>query len=384
MINITDKSFCSGCRACEAVCPTAAVKIEYDSEGFLYPKVEQSLCIGCSKCDRTCPVINKSKRAENELPTAYAAVNLNDEIRLESSSGGIFTLLAEEVINRGGVVFGAAFDEQLKVCHIAVENKSELTKLRGSKYTQSDLGDSLKAVKKFLEEGRAVLFTGTPCQIGGLMAFLGKDYDNLICQDIICHGVPSPKVWEKYIKFREEKAASKTRRTFFRHKKYGWKMFSVQFKFSNCTEYLQILSEDLYMRAFLRNVSLRPSCYNCAFKRADRESDITLADFWGIENIKPDFDDDKGTSLVMVHSEKGRALLAAVTDKMKIAEVDFQNAVQFNSAMVKSVQPSSERKAFFRDIDIKPFDMVVKKYCGDSLLVRVKNTVKKAIKKILF
>ncbi len=381
MINILEKKNCSGCSACAAICPKDCITMQVDEEGFKYPKVNNDECVKCGLCENICPVINP-KEVLNNIPSAYATLNLNNEIRNQSSSGGIFYLLAEYVISLGGIVFGAKFDDDFRVVHDFADNLTDIKNFMGSKYLQSDMGKNYLKVKEFLNKGRIVLFTGTPCQIGGLKAFLGKDYENLICQDIICHGVPSPKVWKKYIEYRESKVKVKLLRTFFRHKKYGWKMYSLQFEFSNCNEYIQKHNEDLYMRSFLRNLDLRPSCYDCAFKNVSREADITLADFWGISDVAPEMDDDKGTSLVIVHSEKGKNLLDKIQSKIRLLQVDFYKAIEHNPSMIQSEAYNPKRNAFMKEIVVKPFDKVVKKYCKEKFTVKVKRKLKQMINKI--
>ena len=337
MLEIDNKSLCSGCHACANACPQNCIQMISYEEGFWYPQVDKDNCIECGLCEKVCPILHKWQSDENRLTTAMAAINLNEEIRLKSSSGGIFTLIAEEIINQGGVVFGAAFANDFRsVHHIFVDNTKDLEKLRGSKYVQSKIGDTYKQAKDFLDGGRMVLFTGTPCQIGGLYSYLRKPYENLFTQDIICHGVPSPMVWKKYVDEREKKAASTTQRMFFRHKKYGWKTFAVLFEFLNSTVYMKNLHDDSFMRAFLSNLCLRPSCYNCSFKSIKRQADITLADFWGVQNELPEMDDDKGTSLVLVHSVKGEKQLAALAGIAKTQICDFSVIEKNNSAAVKS------------------------------------------------
>ena len=381
MIDIKTKNDCSGCGACRDICPVGAINLVADDEGFLYPRINTEECIKCGKCDRICPINNRRKEVVNRHRViAYAAQTKDEYIRQNSSSGGIFTEIASYIINNGGVVFGAAFDETFKVIHIGVENIADLDRLRGSKYVQSEIGNTYVQAKTHLESGRMVLFTGTPCQIAGLYSYLGKNYDSLYTQDIICHGVPSPMVWKKYIEFREKKAAAKLRRTFFRHKKYGWKMFSVQFEFTNCTEYIQILSEDLYMRSFLRNLTLRPSCYSCAFKTKERSSDFTLADFWGVEKLYPEIDDDKGTSLVILHSKRACEFFDKIKGILKYQEVDVDEAIKYNSAMITSVPQNSDRADFLNLIRSRGFYGVMK-YIRIPVSQRLKKAIKTFIKK---
>lgn len=384
MIRINDKRDCMGCYACSNICPQSCIYMERDQEGFWYPQVDYEKCIKCGLCIKVCPIINKIT-VENK-PTAYACINKDDSIRLKSSSGGIFTLIAEQVIDNGGVVFGAGFNESFEVSHSYVEKKEELEKFRGSKYVQSKIGDTYKQAKDFLKEGREVVFTGTPCQIGGLNSFLGQPYENLFCIDIICHGVPSPDVWKRYVSHQENGANSLIRTINFRRKDESWKRYSVSFLYENNTEYKQTVDKDLYMRAFLKDICLRPSCYDCEFKTLHRQSDITLADFWGIQNILPEMDDDKGTSLIFVNSTNGKSMLDQIKNNILYKKVDINQAVTYNSAAIKSAGYNLNRKKFFDELNHLPFDQLIEKYCSDSLLLKkirkLKNILRMVLKKI--
>lgn len=343
-----------------------------DEEGFWYPQVDKDNCIKCGLCEKVCPILHKWQSDENRTTTAMAAINLNEDIRLNSSSGGIFTLIAEEIINHGGVVFGAAFAQDFKsVHHICVDNISELEKLRGSKYVQSKIGNTYKQAKDYLDKGRTVLFTGTPCQIGGLYSYLSKPYDNLFTQDIICHGVPSPTVWEKYVDEREKRAMSNTKRIVFRNKKYGWKNYSVSFDFSNNTEYIVKHHKDSFMKIFLYNVCLRPSCYACSFKRIKRQADITLGDFWGVQQVKNSMDDDKGTSIVLVHSDKGSLLLSTILMSIKYEETKLEHIKKYNPALVESAHNVACRNSFIREFRKTDIKTLAKKYCKTSVKNRI-------------
>ena len=335
-----------------------------DEEGFWYPQVDKEKCIDCGLCEKVCPIIYKWQPDDSRTTTAMAAINLNEEIRLKSSSGGIFTLIAEEIIHQGGVVFGAAFaDDFRSVHHICVDNTDDLEKLRGSKYVQSKIGDTYKQAKYYLDSGRKVLFTGTPCQIGGLYSYLRRPYENLFTQDIICHGVPSPMVWEKYVENREKKAASSTQRMFFRHKKYGWKTFAVLFEFSNNTAYVKSLQEDSFMKAFLSNSCLRPSCHHCSFRNPIRQADITLADFWGIHEVFPEFDDDKGTSLVLIHSDRGQSLFDSIQTKVTNRIVELSIVAKYNPAYVTNDKPNKKRALIIQKLlSSNDFDSTVYRY----------------------
>jgi len=382
VIEIVDKQNCCGCYARYNICPPKCIHMQPDVGGFWYPIVGIDECTECGLCEQVCPIL-KEKSEDNYEPLAYACINNNESIRLESSSGGLFTLIAEQIIEDGGAVFGANFNENLEVEHSYVELKQELEKLRGSKYVQSKIGKTYEQAKQLLKSGRKVLFTGTPCQIGGLKSFLGKSYNNLLCVDIVCHGVPSPEVWKKYVDYRQEKARSTAQRISFRRKDEGWKRYSVSFLFKNNTEYRETLDKDLYMRAFLTNVCLRPSCYACRFKTIHRQSDITLADFWGIKSILPDMDDDKGTSLIFVNSKAGQTMIEQIADKMQFKEVDINEAIKYNPAAIKSVASNPNRGKFFKELYKLTFEELVKKYCTDKLSVRIKRRVKSLARAIL-
>lgn len=318
----------------------------------------------------------------DNIPQAYACINKDEEIRKNSSSGGIFTLLAEQILNKQGVVFGAAFDENYHIIHTYIENKNDIEKFRGSKYAQSKIGTCYRQAKEFLDQGRYVLFTGTPCQVEGLKMYLKKEYENLYTQDIICHGTPSHKVWEKYLEYRKNISGQEPEKISFRNKDDGWKLFNMKFEYQK-SNYKKNQNQDPYMQAFLKNASLREECYKCKFKNKNRASDITLADFWGIENILPEMDDNKGTSLVIVHSEKGQQLFKDISSKMTYKQVDFNEAIKYNPSMLESVKPDSKRKDFFENLDKVPFDKLVKKYTyKGSVTNRIKNIIKKIIKSI--
>lgn len=382
MINIQDKKKCCACSACYNICPVNAIEMVKDEKGFKYPKVNKEKCVNCGLCEKVCPILNPSAKVDNS-PEAYAVKNKNEIIRKQSSSGGIFTLLAEKILRDGGVVFGATFDEEWRVKHEYVEKVEDLKKFRGSKYLQSSIGDTYSQVKKFLLEGRKVMFTGTPCQIEGLKSFLQKDYENLLTQDIICHGVPSPKVHSKYIEFvRKQINGESIDEINHRTKKNGWKDYNFYIKFNN-TEYVQSHNTDLYMQAFLKNTSLRDSCYDCKFKKRNRVSDITLADFWGIESVLPEMDDDKGISLVIVNSKKGKKIFESVKDKIVYQKVDFDDAISHNPSMVYSSKPDINREKFFENLDTIPFDKLVSKYTyKPNFFRRIENKVKRICKKI--
>ena len=380
MIKITEKLKCTGCFSCALSCPKNCIEMTEDNEGFLYPLVDTSACVDCGLCERNCPVITpaESDKTKDDI-TAYAAFTKDDEIRYNSSSGGIFTEIANVVLDDGGVVFGASFDEEFSVKHIEITQKEDLKKLRVSKYVQSRIGHTYKSAKEYLEQGRGVLFSGTPCQIAGLYSFLGKRYENLITQDIICHGVPSPLVWKKYKKEQKGKLTDIS----FRDKSEGWSTYSVRMSFKDREEFKQKARENEYIKSFLSNICLRPSCYNCQFKDEIRQSDITLADFWGVENVVPEMFDDKGTSLVFVNSKKGEELFEKIKENIIFKEADKDNAVKYNKSMVQSAFLHPNRERFMKQIANKnaSFSVILEKNIKISLVKRGLNKIKRIVSK---
>lgn len=369
MIKITRKEECTGCHGCYNVCPKKCIDMNFDEEGFLYPSVDSDKCVECGLCEKVCPIIH-TVEVKNE-PIAVGCYNKNEKIRMESSSGGIFTLISELVIKSGGVVFGAEFDENFNVRHSYVDNIEGLHKFRGSKYVQSTIGNSYYDAKQFLEQGRQVLFSGTPCQIAGLKRYLQKDYDNLICQDIVCHGLPSTYVWEHYKNFiANGRRISSVK---FRDKSTGWKTYSLKIDFDDGYSYKDIGNENSYIKGFVRDFYLRPSCYECKYKTLHRESDITLADFWGIEANAPELDDDKGTSLIFVNSDKGKEYFEKIKKNVIFKIVDINKAVRFNPSAFKIPVYSNKKSIFYKRYKKENFNLVISKLMRENLLKKLLN-----------
>ena len=350
MINIKDKHNCCGCEACVQACPKQCISFEEDTEGFRYPKVDESLCVDCGACERTCPVLTpfESRRPQKQ----FAAINPDETIRKQSSSGGIFTMLAEKVIDEGGVVFGVRFDENWQAVFDYTETIEGLAAFRGSKYVQARVGRAFRETKDFLKQGRKVLFTGTSCQVSALHHFLHREYDNLLLVDFICHGVPSPKVWRLYLDEVTQNAIQSISDVQFRNKKQGWKRFNFDMTYDKDGQRHVVSSwhqENHYMRVFLRDVILRPSCYDCKAKGGRSGSDLTIADFWGIGQLNPNMDDDLGTSLVMVYSEKGAVCFNAL--QLKSCEAQYNDILRLNRAVEKSAKEHSKRDEFFALLD---------------------------------
>lgn len=373
---------CCGCSACLNKCPKKAINMVADSKGFKYPVIDKTLCIECGLCENVCPILNNEKNQIEEI-NAYACYNKNENERFNSSSGGIFILLAKEIIKMNGVVFGACLDEKQNVQHIYIEKQKELYKLMKSKYVQSTIGNTYKNAEEFLRQGKIVLFTGTPCQIDGLYSYLGKEYENLFTQDIVCHGVPSPKVWDEYKKYRYEKDGKLPQTIDFRNKDNGWKKYQLKFNYEN-ESYSNNSNSDLFLQSFLRNTILRDSCYQCNFKDKYRKSDITLADFWGIDKIHKELNDDKGISLVLVNSKKGNDLFSKIKPQIMCQKTDLTQAIKSNSAMTKSAKKDKKRELFFKNLELINFEILVKKYTTKpSVLLRILKKIKRIIRKCL-
>lgn len=382
MQSILEKIKCSGCGACAAACPKNCINMKADEEGFLYPVINENDCINCGLCKKVCPVISGLKSRDNK-PVAFAAINNDEKIRLESSSGGIFTLLAQKVLENGGVVFGAAFNNDFEVEHVAVNNVEDLDKLRGSKYTQSRIGNTYKKAKEYLDNGTQVLFTGTPCQISGLKSYLNKEYENLITQDLICHGAPSPLVWKEYINYRSNLAGASVDKISFRNKDKSWKNYSLAMRFANDTQYSCQVGSDPFMRVFLENLCLRPSCYSCMHDGDNRVADITLADFWGVWDIDKDFYDDKGTSLVIINTQKGQEIFDSINSNMVIKQVDFNNAIKYNPCYNTSVKMPKTRYKFMKNFSKDLFGGGYKKYIKVPFKLKIRRGLSKIKRMII-
>lgn len=379
MIEIVDKSKCCGCEACRSICPKKCISMQADKEGFLYPKVDLSQCVGCKLCEKVCPVLNP-KYSKRE-PLVYAGINNDINIRLQSSSGGIFTLIAEQVIQKKGVVFGACFDEQWNVVHDYTETKEGLARFRGSKYVQSYIGDSFLQAKRFLDEGRFVLFSGTPCQIAGLKNFLRKPYQNLLTVDLVCHGVPSQKVWQKHLYELVSDAynikkrnlsfffADKINSISFRSKENGWKNFSMSIFYKNENKRVIPFYNDTYMNVFLLNLSLRPCCYTCPTKLHYIQSDISLADFWGVDRLSSEIDDDKGCGLVLVNNEHVISLLKSLD--CQLYEQRLNDVVKYNMNIHYSVKKPINRKFFYMILDKTNLAFAYKVSTSSAILMRI-------------
>ena len=417
MIHITDKKNCCGCSACVQRCPKQCIRLEEDTEGFLYPQVDEETCIKCGLCEKVCPILNQA----DKLPVqeVLAVKNPDEEERMNSSSGGVFLPLAREVINQGGVVFGAVYDESWEVHHVYAEKIEDVYPMMGSKYLQSKIGNSFKDAERFLKQGREVLFVGSPCQIAGLRTYLrNKQYPNLLAVDFLCHGVPSPGVWRRYLAETyggyDAKEQSRLQATAgkkivllsslnatspigdikFRDKREsGWKKFRfvVRQKSASKVDQNTVLSSDIhydnpFMRGFLSDIYLRPSCYACKCKNGVNHSDMTIADFWGINQIAPEFDDDKGVGMVLLNTKKGEDYFSRLS--MDVLPSTLEQARFYNGGFNEHTKAHPKRDQFFFLIEngksIKAAVEICLRLPFKQRVVRiVKRIVKKVVKKIL-
>lgn len=340
---------CTGCSACAQSCPSKCITMKADIEGFLIPSVNKG-CVECHLCEKVCPVLNR-KRVEKLPLKTFIGYNDKEKIRLISSSGGVFSLLAEWILQEGGVVFGAAFDEDYNVTHQKIEGSDNgIERLYGSKYVQSTIGTAYIDAEKHLKENRTVLFSGTPCQISGLKGFLRKTYENLITVDVLCHGVVGSEIWQAYIREMEREYGSAVKHISFRQKDDGWKKYALKICFENKQQYVKEHHFDTYMQFFLNNVALRQSCYRCAAKKNGSSADITIGDAWGIEKYAPKMNDDKGASLIIVRSEKGLHVLSEIKTKMTVQEGKPEELLASHPEISIPCNPAAMRPSFYRKL----------------------------------
>lgn len=380
-----DKKRCAGCTACRAICPHGAIEMKADAEGFQYPDVSSSRCVKCGLCRKACPILNGIVRKEPH--SVYAAKAKDDAVRASCSSGGIFPLLAEYVLQTGGIVYGAAFSgEDWHVEHIAVEDIGQLVRLKESKYVQSEVNDLFRSVAATLKIGRRVLFSGTPCQIAGLRLYLeasriGKP-DSLLLVEVICHGVPSPLAWRKYLEKRTDGRLRTIRRISSRRKNCGWKRFSMSLGFANGMEYLKPFPQDAFMRGFLAELYSRPSCHDCPCRDQHSCADLILGDFWGIEKTLPDFDDDKGTSAVIVMTDVGCKALSVIEGRCELRDAKIDDVGNGNRALRENPIPHRNRNRFFRLVGAGDFDDLVSGLLKPSLCSGLRSKIGVVMRRI--
>lgn len=378
MIHV-DYEKCVGCAACANICPQKCIEMVQNEEGFYYPSVDTQKCVSCSLCNKVCLLEAAPAQNNMEPLQTFAAYAKDDAVRAGSSSGGVFYYLANYVFSIGGVVFGAAFSEDLTVHHVCAKNLQELKPLMRSKYVQSRVGDSYAQVRSYLTQGIPVLFTGTPCQIDGLKAYLRQEYDCLYAVSIVCHGTPSENVWKKYLKYMQAEQLPDS--VSFRGKTHGWLDFEMEIG-----SYASAFSKDPYMQLFLGNFTLRPSCYDCPSKKRNAaRSDLSIADFWGIQQIDPSMFDNKGTSLILVYTQKGAALLQKIQSAFVLKPENYSDALHYNTPIIGSVQMPVRRAACMQElnaVEVPDFEQIAKKYCAPrrSGLRLLKRAAKKVLR----
>lgn len=381
MININEKKNCCGCTACYSACPEKCIEMKEDAEGFSYPEVDLDKCIKCGLCEKVCPIINCEPDTKKEQ-WAYLVRASDEKVRGESTSGGAFTLIAESIIRDGGIVYGAAFDSEFRVCHQKVTTIQELRKFRNSKYVQSSVGNTFKEIRSYLKSGQKVLFSGTPCQAEGLYRFLQGNTDNLLLVDVVCHAVPSPMFWEKYKEFRKPQKESELIDASFRDKsKYGYQYSQMKMEYADGTQIYCGVESDPYLRAFFSDLSDRPSCYECAFKKRYRVSDITLWDCFTIHDLDKSLDDNKGVTRALVHSPKGKQAITKIQNAV-VKEIDPEVAVNKVRELVKSVNMNESRAAFFEDCETLETNQLMQKWFPDTVKVKAERCMRKVCEKL--
>ena len=380
MIEIEKKSDCCGCTACANACPKSCIEMIEDSEGFLYPVVHENECIKCNACEKVCPVINHVARKENRRQTAAIVQNRNKEVCRQSTAGGAFTDIAEYVLEHDGIVFGVELQADYTVKHIAVESKTELSKFRNSKYVQSELGSTYAEVKQQLKTGRLVCFSGTPCQIEGLRCFLRRDYENLVLVDVVCRAVPSPGVWKKYIGMETCKHGT-MQSIRFRDKALGYQYSTMELVDSQGNIYRGGIESQPWLRMFFSGMIIRPSCTECKFRSRYRNSDFTIWDCFNVYSFSKEFDEDIGTTRVLIHTEKGKRIFHQIEEKIKYKSIDADMLVEGVREMLESPKMHPQRQYFYSDLKKLPFDELINKYYPLTTRIKIKQNIRLTLNK---
>ncbi|MDY0331757.1 MAG: Coenzyme F420 hydrogenase/dehydrogenase, beta subunit C-terminal domain [Thiomonas sp.] len=373
---------CCGCGACKSSCPKQCIVMFSDEEGFLFPKIDNKICIECGICLKACQYVQIGNFIERlDSPLAFAAMDRHSRDLLNSSSGGIAHRLAMYVLERQGVVVGAVYDQDMKVKHQMIDSKQIASKLQGSKYVQSEINNTYIDAKECLEQGRLVLFTGTPCQIGGLYNFLGRDYENLYTVDIICFGVPSPKLFSEYIRWEQERHRSRVIDINFRDKSVRWEVPSTRVYFADSRKNkLQRSNENKYYKIFLSHNATRLCCHNCLYTKIERTSDITVGDYWGIAKFNSKIDCSKGISKVLINTIKGQKIYQAIGHDIENFEMPLETVIRAN--LQHPPKESLSRQVFFHDFKLKGFKYCSKKYVNNSIPVKIKNVLRSILRSL--
>lgn len=369
---------CTGCGACSAICPKNCIRMADDRSGFEIPIVDESICIHCGLCEKVCPVLNDYGNKTSSAPLRiYAARNKNEVTVKESSSGGIFSIFAENVLKRNGVVYGVTLTTSLTAEHIRIESLDSLYKIRGSKYLHSTSANVFAKVRSDLNSGREVLFSGTPCQIAAVHQFLRKSYPNLLCMEVVCHGVPSNLVFQKYVEYLEKRYRSHIINVNFRDKRKGWLTNYISFYFENGKIVTQKSAENWFTLGYVENLFLRECCSDCKFKAMKSNSDITLGDMWGIESLIPSYEVKNGVSMVCVNSQAGESAFAEIKHLLDDStEVRFTDIVKYNRCIIDSAPPHKQRNYFLQQLTLVPVKKLLSEVLGVNRMKVVSNRIK--------
>lgn len=376
-----NKNECCGCTACASICPCGAITMVADEEGFQYPEINNDLCVECGRCKAVCQI--HSLKTEKAIePIVYAAKNADDETRAKSTSGGMFSAFADKVLNEGGVIYGVAYSDDFTVIHERAETKEACERFRGSKYVQSDLNECFSKVKEDLKNDRKVLFTGTPCQIAGLKTFLGDTAtsDRLLLCEIICHGAPSPKLWKDHIALLESERGSKVVNYKNRSKVLGWHGHNEHVFFENGKDEYKTKLSHLHKDLFYAHLTIRPSCYACRYTQFPRSADITIADFWGIENFMPEFDDNKGISMLILNTNKAVAFYEQMKHSLICRDSSIEQAFYDNHK--RPAKMNVNRENFWRDYQTNGYLYVARKYSAYTTVGRIKRQARALLKEL--
>ena len=379
MIRIDNKAQCTGCTACQQVCSHDAISMCFDEYGHPYPHVESEKCVECGLCERVCPMLHKDRIPKDDSIvklSVYAVYNNDENTRKQSTSGGMFSLLAESVLSKGGIVYAAKFDGNFRIIHSSFDKIEDIGPYRGSKYAQSRLDDTFRQIRKDLKS-RKVLFVGTPCQVAGLKGFLIKDYDNLYTCDFICMGISSPVMWEDYL--NQFWKGHRIEEIFFKDKRYGWHQWKMRVKYNGGKEYLSGGMSDPFFSLYLTHLSYRPSCFECPFRTCKRLSDFTIADCWGIDKVAAEFDDNRGCTTIILQTPKAKMMYEELKHRVCSHDYTIQAVKEYNPYITRQLPSNSKRGDFLKLYSEKGFKAAEKRY-GYKEKNRVLTKIKKIIK----